>query len=240
MRSGCSSPQCKVVVLISGSGSNLQALIDNIASGDNPAQISAVISNRADAYGLQRAQSAGIATQVLDHKQFDGREAFDAALAAAIDAHQPQLVVLAGFMRILSAGFVRHYQGRLLNIHPSLLPKYKGLHTHQRALDAGDREHGCSVHFVTEELDGGPLVVQAVVPIAADDTADTLAQRVHGAEHQIYPWPYAGSPRAGYSFTNKAPPSTGNCCPPAVKCCITPIRNPENLCAAPCCLFSLP
>ena len=187
MRSGCSSPQCKVVVLISGSGSNLQALIDNIASGDNPAQISAVISNRADAYGLQRAQAAGIATQVLDHKQFDGREAFDAALAAAIDAHQPQLVVLAGFMRILSAGFVRHYQGRLLNIHPSLLPKYKGLHTHQRALDAGDREHGCSVHFVTEELDGGPLVVQAVVPITADDTADTLAQRVHGAEHLIYP-----------------------------------------------------
>ena len=187
MRSGCSSPQCKVVVLISGSGSNLQALIDNIASGDNPAQISAVISNRADAYGLQRAQAAGIATQVLDHKQFDGREAFDAALAAAIDAHQPQLVVLAGFMRILSAGFVRHYQGRLLNIHPSLLPKYKGLHTHQRALDAGDTEHGCSVHFVSEELDGGPLVVQAVVPVQSDDSPTSLAQRVHEQEHVIYP-----------------------------------------------------
>lgn len=184
---GAHSPQCKVVVLISGSGSNLQALIDSSASADSPAQISAVISNRADAYGLQRAKAAGIATQVLDHKQFEGREAFDAALAAAIDTHQPQLVVLAGFMRILSAGFVRHYQGRLLNIHPSLLPKYKGLHTHQRALDAGDREHGCSVHFVTEELDGGPLVVQARVPIAADDNPDTLAQRVHAAEHHIYP-----------------------------------------------------
>ena len=184
---GAHSPQCKVVVLISGSGSNLQALIDSSASADSPAQISAVISNRADAYGLQRAKAAGIATQVLDHKQFEGREAFDAALAAAIDTHQPQLVVLAGFMRILSAGFVRHYQGRLLNIHPSLLPKYKGLHTHQRALDAGDHEHGCSVHFVTEELDGGPLVVQARVPIAADDNPDTLAQRVHAAEHHIYP-----------------------------------------------------
>ena len=184
---GAHSPQCKVVVLISGSGSNLQALIDSSASADSPAQISAVISNRADAYGLQRAKAAGIATQVLDHKQFEGREAFDTALAAAIDTHQPQLVVLAGFMRILSAGFVRHYQGRLLNIHPSLLPKYKGLHTHQRALDAGDHEHGCSVHFVTEELDGGPLVVQARVPIAADDNPDTLAQRVHAAEHHIYP-----------------------------------------------------
>ncbi|ERI54303.1 hypothetical protein N878_11995 [Pseudomonas sp. EGD-AK9] len=178
---------CNVVVLISGSGSNLQALIDSSADDGNPARIAAVISNRADAYGLQRAQAAGIATTVLDHKQFDGREAFDAALIQAIDAHQPDLVVLAGFMRILTPGFVQHYAGRLLNIHPSLLPKHKGLHTHQRALEAGDAEHGCSVHFVTEELDGGPLVVQAVLPVAADDTADSLAQRVHRQEHQIYP-----------------------------------------------------
>lgn len=183
---------CNVVVLISGSGSNLQALIDSIqagadASASNPARIRAVISNRADAYGLQRAQQAGIATQVLDHKQFDGREAFDAALAQAIDAHEPQLVILAGFMRILSAGFVRHYAGRLLNIHPSLLPKYKGLHTHQRALEAGDNEHGCSVHFVTEELDGGPLVIQAVIPVRPDDSPTSLAQRVHEQEHVIYP-----------------------------------------------------
>ncbi|MBA4243464.1 phosphoribosylglycinamide formyltransferase [Ectopseudomonas hydrolytica] len=178
---------CNVVVLISGSGSNLQALIDSAAQGDNPARIAAVISNRADAYGLVRAQNAGIATEVLDHKQFDGREAFDAAMMQAIDAHQPDLVVLAGFMRILTPGFVQHYSGRLLNIHPSLLPRYKGLHTHQRALDAGDAEHGCSVHFVTEELDGGPLVVQAVLPVAPDDTADSLARRVHQQEHQIYP-----------------------------------------------------
>ena len=178
---------CNVVVLISGTGGNLQALIDTIQAGVTPARISAVISNRADAYGLQRAQAAGITTQVFDHKQFDGREAFDAALIDAIDSHQPHLVVLAGFMRILTPGFVRHYAGRLLNIHPSLLPKYKGLHTHQRALEAGDREHGCSVHFVSEELDGGALVVQAVVAVQPDDSPSTLAQRVHAQEHLIYP-----------------------------------------------------
>ena len=178
---------CNVVVLISGSGSNLQALIDSIAHDGNPARIAAVICNRAGAYGLERAKQAGIATELLDHKQFDGREAFDAALIQAIDAHQPDLVVLAGFMRILTPGFVQHYAGRLLNIHPSLLPKHKGLHTHQRAIEAGDSEHGCSVHFVTEELDGGPLVVQAVLPVMADDTAESLAQRVHQQEHQIYP-----------------------------------------------------
>ncbi len=178
---------CNVVVLLSGSGSNLQALIDSNSASDSPARTRAVISNRADAYGLERAKAAGIETAVLSHTGFDGREAFDAALMALIDGFQPDLVVLAGFMRILSGDFVRHYQGRLLNIHPSLLPKYKGLHTHQRALEAGDAEHGCSVHFVTEELDGGPLVVQAVVPVATDDTAQTLAQRVHLQEHQIYP-----------------------------------------------------
>ncbi|MDU9409940.1 phosphoribosylglycinamide formyltransferase [Pseudomonas sp. NY15364] len=178
---------CNVVVLISGSGSNLQALIDSVGHDGNPARIAAVICNRADAYGLERAKQAGIATGLLDHKQFDGRDAFDAALIQTIDAHQPDLVVLAGFMRILTPGFVQHYAGRLLNIHPSLLPKHKGLHTHQRALEAGDSEHGCSVHFVTEELDGGPLVVQAVLPIKADDTAESLARRVHQQEHQIYP-----------------------------------------------------
>jgi phosphoribosylglycinamide formyltransferase-1 len=178
---------CDVVVLLSGSGSNLQALIDNSQAGDNPARIRAVISNRADAYGLQRAAAAGIETRTLDHKAFEGREAFDAALIELIDAFEPKLVVLAGFMRILSADFVRHYQGRLLNIHPSLLPKYKGLHTHQRALEAGDTEHGCSVHFVTEELDGGPLVVQAVIPVELEDSPQSLAQRVHVQEHRIYP-----------------------------------------------------
>ncbi|MCO7521814.1 MULTISPECIES: phosphoribosylglycinamide formyltransferase [unclassified Pseudomonas] len=178
---------CHVVVLLSGSGSNLQALIDSNNGSDSPARIGAVISNRADAYGLERARAAGIETAVLSHSGFEGREAFDAALMALIDGFKPDLVVLAGFMRILSGDFVRHYQGRLLNIHPSLLPKYKGLHTHQRALEAGDAEHGCSVHFVTEELDGGPLVVQAVVPVATDDTPESLAQRVHRQEHLIYP-----------------------------------------------------
>ena len=178
---------CDVVVLLSGTGSNLQALIDSNDVKDSPARIRAVISNRADAYGLQRAKDAGIDTRVLDHKAFEGREAFDAALIEVIDEFKPQLVVLAGFMRILSADFVRHYQGRLLNIHPSLLPKYKGLHTHQRALEAGDGEHGCSVHFVTEELDGGPLVVQAVIPVESDDSPHSLAQRVHAQEHRIYP-----------------------------------------------------
>ncbi|AVE04997.1 phosphoribosylglycinamide formyltransferase [Pseudomonas sp. R11F] len=181
------SQTCDVVVLLSGTGSNLQALIDSTRTGDSPVRIAAVISNRSDAYGLQRARDAGIETRDLDHKAFDGREAFDSALIELIDAFNPKLVVLAGFMRILSAGFVRHYEGRLLNIHPSLLPKYKGMHTHQRALDAGDTEHGCSVHFVTEELDGGPLVVQAVVPVESTDSAQTLAQRVHAQEHKIYP-----------------------------------------------------
>ena len=181
------SQTCDVVVLLSGTGSNLQALIDSTRTGDSPVRIAAVISNRSDAYGLQRARDAGIDTRSLDHKAFEGRVAFDAALIELIDAFNPKLVVLAGFMRILSADFVRHYDGRLLNIHPSLLPKYKGMHTHQRALDAGDSEHGCSVHFVTEELDGGPLVVQAVVPVESDDSAQTLAQRVHTQEHRIYP-----------------------------------------------------
>lgn len=181
------SRSCNVVVLISGSGSNLQALIDSLAGGDTPAVIRAVISNRADAYGLERARQAGIETRFLDHKAYADRESFDAALIQAIDGFDADLVLLAGFMRILSADFVRHYQGRLLNIHPSLLPKYKGLHTHQRALEAGDAEHGCSVHFVTEELDGGPLVVQATIPVESDDSPETLAQRVHVQEHVIYP-----------------------------------------------------
>ena len=177
---------CNVVVLISGSGSNLQALIDS-QSDSNPARIGAVISNRADAYGLQRAQAAGIPTQVLSHREFADREAFDTALMAAIDAFQPDLVVLAGFMRILTPGFVRHYQGRLLNIHPSLLPRHKGLDTHNRAVAAGDTEHGCSVHFVTEELDGGPVAIQAAIPIRADESVAQLTDRVHVEEHRIYP-----------------------------------------------------
>ncbi len=181
------SATCDVVVLLSGTGGNLQAMIDSFKDGTSPVRIRAVISNRADAFGLQRARDAGIEACVLDHKAYEGREAFDAALIELIDTFNPQLVVLAGFMRILSADFVRHYHGRLLNIHPSLLPRYKGLHTHQRVLDAGDAEHGCSVHFVTEELDGGPLVVQAVISVQLQDSPASLAQRVHLEEHRIYP-----------------------------------------------------
>lgn len=178
---------CNLVVLLSGSGSNLQAMIDAFSHSDSPVRIRAVISNRADAFGLERARSAGIETQVLDHAGYEGREAFDQALMALIDGFEPALIALAGFMRILTPGFVRHYHGRLLNIHPSLLPRYKGLHTHKRALEAGDTEHGCSVHFVTEELDGGPLVVQAVISVELHDTPASLAQRVHTQEHLIYP-----------------------------------------------------
>lgn len=181
------SATCNVVVLLSGTGGNLQAMIDSFKDGATPVRIRAVISNREDAFGLQRARDAGIEACVLDHKAYEGREAFDAALIELIDTFNPQLVVLAGFMRILSANFVRHYHGRLLNIHPSLLPLYKGLHTHQRVLDAGDAQHGCSVHFVTEELDGGPLVVQAVISVQLQDSPATLAQRVHTQEHRIYP-----------------------------------------------------
>ena len=178
---------CRVVVLISGSGSNLQALIDGQNAGTLPITIAAVMSNRPGVLGLERAEKAGIPTQTLDHKAFADRESFDKALALEIDHHQPDLVVLAGFMRILTPAFVRHYQGKMLNIHPSLLPKYQGLNTHQRAIDAGDDIHGVTVHFVTEELDGGPPIIQAHVPIMSDDTADTLAKRVQTQEHIIYP-----------------------------------------------------
>ncbi|MDY6979748.1 MAG: phosphoribosylglycinamide formyltransferase [Pseudomonadota bacterium] len=180
-------PPLPIVVLVSGSGTNLQAIIDQIHNRDVPARIVAVISNRADAYGLKRAEQAGIATRVLSHRDYDSREAYDAALQAVIDEYRPGLIVLAGFMRILSDDFVRHYQGRMINIHPSLLPRYKGLNTHQRALEAGDTEHGCSVHYVTPELDGGPVILQAGVPIEASDSPESLAQKVHVQEHRIYP-----------------------------------------------------
>jgi phosphoribosylglycinamide formyltransferase 1 len=177
----------RVVVLISGSGSNLQALIDGVATGDLPIEIAAVISNRPDVFGLTRATNAGIPTLVLDHKSFASRETFDQELMRTIDAYNPGLVVLAGFMRILTAEFTQHYLGRMLNIHPSLLPKFQGLHTHQRAIDAGERTHGVTVHFVTAELDGGPAIVQAVVPVLASDDASLLAKRVQRQEHVIYP-----------------------------------------------------
>lgn len=176
-----------IVVLISGNGSNLQALIDSQARGELPVEIRVVISNRSDAYGLVRARKAGIETIVLSHRDFPSREAYDAKLMELIDARQPELVVLAGFMRILSERFVNHYLGRLINIHPSLLPAFRGLDTHERALRAGVKEHGCSVHFVTPELDAGPIIIQARVPVLDGDTPSTLAARVQTQEHRIYP-----------------------------------------------------
>ena len=173
-------------VLISGGGTNLQAIID-AAENDLPVTIRAVISNEAEAYGLQRASRAGIETRILSHRDYPDRKSYDQALGDLIASFQPRLVALAGFMRILSPELVQRFQGRMLNIHPSLLPKYRGLHTHQRALDAGEHEHGASVHFVTEELDGGPLILQARVPVQQDDDADRLAARVLSREHIIYP-----------------------------------------------------
>ena len=177
----------RLVVLISGNGSNLQAIIDDIANNNLPAQVVAVISNKPDAYGLERAKKANIEQRILPHQNYDSREQYDAALKDLIDSFQPDLVVLAGFMRILSNDFVNHYLQRMMNIHPSLLPKYKGLNTHQRVIDAGDKKHGCSVHFVTPELDDGPVILQATVEVKENDTAETLAARVHEQEHQIYP-----------------------------------------------------
>jgi len=178
---------CRIVVLISGSGSNLQAIIDACNVEDYPGQVVGVIANKADAFGLTRAENANISNQVLSHKDFDSRESYDQALIQGIEQYDADLVVLAGFMRILTPAFVQHYSGKLLNIHPSLLPKYQGLNTHQRAIDAGDQEHGVSVHFVTEELDGGPVILQAKVPIFPEDNADDLAKRIHVQEHMIYP-----------------------------------------------------
>ena len=177
----------RIVVLISGSGSNMQAIAEACQKQSMDAHIVAVISNRPGVAGLERAQQFDIATDVVDHTSFATREEFDVHLIRAIDEHSPDLVVLAGFMRILTSDFVRRYKGRLLNIHPSLLPKYRGLHTHQRALEAGDKEHGVTVHFVSEDLDGGPNIIQAVVPVLDDDSESTLQGRVQIQEHIIYP-----------------------------------------------------
>lgn len=177
----------RIVILISGRGSNMQAIVEHCAVEGWPARVAAVIANRPGAEGLGFAQSHGIATAVVDHRGFASRDAFDAALADEIDTHRPDLVVLAGFMRILGADFVRRYEGRMLNVHPSLLPAFPGLHTHRRAIEAGCKVAGATVHFVTPELDHGPIVVQAAVPVLPDDDEDTLAARVLAREHVIYP-----------------------------------------------------
>ncbi|WP_228875076.1 phosphoribosylglycinamide formyltransferase [Paraburkholderia saeva] len=177
----------KLVILISGRGSNMEAIVRACSRERWPAEVAAVIANRPDAAGLAFAASQGIATVVVDHRQFPDREAFDAALAAEIDRFSPDLLALAGFMRVLTPGFVDHYAGRMLNVHPSLLPSFAGLKTHQQALDAGVRLHGASVHFVTSQLDHGPIVIQSAVPVLAGDDATALAARVLSAEHVIYP-----------------------------------------------------
>jgi len=177
----------RIVVLISGSGSNLQAIIDACSAGFIEGRIQAVISNKADAFGLERAKRAGIATDVIDHKSFANRESFDDELLKKVQVHEPDLIIMAGFMRILTPNFITPLLGKMINIHPSLLPKYTGLNTHQRAIDAGEDEAGATVHFVTEELDGGPPVLQTVVPILEGDDASALAARVLQQEHTIFP-----------------------------------------------------
>ena len=178
---------CKTAILISGSGTNLQSFIDRTAQGSVSVDLCGVFSNRPDAYGLTRASNAGIDTLCIEHDRFDSRERFDREVAEALQAWEPELLVLAGFMRILSPWFVQHYAGRILNIHPALLPRYPGLNTHERVLAAGDTHHGSTVHFVTEELDGGPRIVQGRIRVAPSTDPDDLMQRVQTVEHQIYP-----------------------------------------------------
>lgn len=182
-----SATPLRIVVLLSGHGSNLQAILDAIAKQELDADILAVISDKSDAYGLQRAQQQRIPTQCLETRDYPTREAFDNALQHAIDALDPDFIVLAGFMRILTSGFVDHFNGKLLNIHPSLLPKYRGLNTHRRVLEAGDQEHGVTVHFVTADLDSGPIIAQEKIAVRADDTIASLKQRIHELEHTLYP-----------------------------------------------------
>ena len=179
--------KASAVVLISGSGSNLQAFIDQIEAGELNIEITKVISNNPDAFGLERAKKANIQTAVINHRDYDSRELFDQALMDCIDQSEPEIIILAGFMRILTTEFVEHYEHRLINIHPSLLPKYPGTNTHQRVLDADEAWHGASIHFVIPEVDAGPIILQGRLEIKQDDTASTLQQRIHKIEHKIYP-----------------------------------------------------
>ncbi|NGM88203.1 phosphoribosylglycinamide formyltransferase [Parapusillimonas sp. SGNA-6] len=179
-------PDCRIVVLISGRGSNMQTIVNTVRDQGLPAHVCAVIANKADAAGIAWAREQGIQTRVVPHRDYPTREAFDEALAAAIDTWDPHYVLLAGFMRVLTPDFVEHFNGRLINIHPSLLPAFPGLHTHQQALATGVQWHGCTVHFVTPVLDHGPIIAQGIVPVMADDSPDSLAGRVLQVEHRLY------------------------------------------------------
>jgi len=178
---------CRTAILISGSGTNLQAFVDAVTAGSLDLNLCVVFSNNPEAFGLERAEAAGIPTACIQHNDFPDRESFDRAVITELDRFEPELLILAGFMRILSPAFVAHYRGRILNIHPALLPRYPGLNTHQRVLDAGDEWHGSTVHFVTEELDGGPRVMQGRLRVDPDESAEELQKRVQTVEHQIYP-----------------------------------------------------
>ena len=178
---------CRTAILVSGSGTNLQAFIDAVAAGSLDLDLCVVFSNNPNAFGLERAEKAGIPTACIQHGDFPDRESFDRAVIAELDRWNPKLLILAGFMRILSPAFVSHYEGKILNIHPALLPKYPGLNTHQRVLDAGDEWHGSTVHFVTEELDGGPRILQGRLPVDPEESAEELQHRVQAIEHKIYP-----------------------------------------------------
>ena len=178
---------CRTAILVSGSGTNLQAFIDAVAAGSLDLDLCVVFSNNPNAFGLERAEKAGIPTACIEHGDFPDRESFDRAVIAELDRWNPELLILAGFMRILSPAFVNHFEGKILNIHPALLPRYPGLNTHQRVLDAGDKWHGSTVHFVTEELDGGPRILQGRLPVDPKESADELQHRVQAIEHKIYP-----------------------------------------------------
>ncbi len=204
----------RVVVLISGSGSNLQTLIDEQTHDRLGGEIVAVISNEPSAYGLIRAKEAGIDAVVLPHREYDSREAYDGALIKVIERHEPDLIVLAGFMRILTPRVVQRFLGRMLNIHPSLLPAYQGLYTHARALTDGVTEHGCSVHFVTEELDGGPVVIQAAVDVVEGETEKSLTEKVHAREHLIYPIAVKWCLEGRLQFTSEGAALDGMALPP--------------------------
>ncbi len=206
-----------IVVLISGSGSNLQAIMDACQSGMIAGRVVGVLSNKADAYGLVRAQQAGIATEVIYHKDFANRESFDFAMQQRIDKWQPDVIVLAGFMRILTPAFVQHFAAKLINIHPSLLPLYKGLHTHRRVMASGDNRHGCSVHFVNHELDGGAVIAQAIFDVLPQDNEQTLTQSVHKHEHLLYPQVLSWLASGRLSFQQAVPMLDGQ----ALKC---PVR----------------